>query len=100
MWVRYRRGEFGTLPSPEEAHSYSWTPPERSIADAGRSRHFIGSPERVASQIRELANATGATEFMVTSMIHNHADRLRSYDLLAHAIGNQLEDQSAPDSAP
>ncbi|MGH9371451.1 MAG: LLM class flavin-dependent oxidoreductase, partial [Vicinamibacterales bacterium] len=89
VWARYQRGEFGTLPSPEEATSYPWTPHERTIADAGRSRHFIGRPAAVAAQIRAVARSTGASEIMVTSMIYNHADRLRSYELLANAAWSE-----------
>jgi alkanesulfonate monooxygenase SsuD/methylene tetrahydromethanopterin reductase-like flavin-dependent oxidoreductase (luciferase family) len=39
----------------------------------------------VAAQIRDLIASTGADEIMVTTMIHDHAARLRSYELLAHA---------------
>ena len=85
VWVRYQRGEFTTLPSVEEAAAYPWTPPERAIAQSGRSRHFVGSPSRVLDQIDRLVRSTGATEIMITSMIHDHAARLRSYELLAAA---------------
>ena len=85
LWVRYQRGEFRTLPSPAEAAAHPWTPAERAVAQAGRSRHFVGRPERVAGQVRESAAATGATEIMVTSMIHDPAARRRSYELLAAA---------------
>jgi luciferase family oxidoreductase group 1 len=83
VWVRYQRGEFGLLPSPEEAAAYSWNDYERAVAAAGRARHFVGDPESVAAQIRQVAASTQASEIMVTSMIHNHAERLRSYELLA-----------------
>jgi hypothetical protein len=32
---------------------------------------------------------TGATEVMVSTMIHSHGERLRSYELLAEAFGLQ-----------
>jgi luciferase family oxidoreductase group 1 len=86
VWVRYQRGEFGTLPSPDEAAIYPWTPLERATAQAGRARHFVGSPDRVADQIRQVAQSTGASEVMVTSMIHDPDARLRSYELVADVL--------------
>jgi luciferase family oxidoreductase group 1 len=83
VWVRYQRGEFGLLPSPAEAAAYDWTPQERAIARAGRTRHFIGSPANVIAQIEELARGTSANEVIVTTMIHDPLERRRSYELLA-----------------
>jgi luciferase family oxidoreductase group 1 len=87
VWVRYQRGEFSTLPSPEEATSHPWTAPERAIAHSGRARHFVGNPDRVAEQIHESVRSTGANEVMVTSMIHDPMARRRSYELLAKVPG-------------
>jgi alkanesulfonate monooxygenase SsuD/methylene tetrahydromethanopterin reductase-like flavin-dependent oxidoreductase (luciferase family) len=84
--VRYQRGEFAPLPSPEEATAYRYTAPERALVEANRRRHFVGSPETVTPQIHALAASTGADEIMVTSMIHDHAERLLSYELLAGAM--------------
>ena len=83
MWVRYQRGEFGLLPSPEEAAAYEWSAHERAIARAGRSRHFIGTPSSVRAQIDALATSTSASEVIVTTMIHDPEERRRSYELLA-----------------
>jgi luciferase family oxidoreductase group 1 len=86
VWARYQRGEFGLLPSPEEAAAYNWSPFERTVARSGRSRHFIGTPLDVVRQIDELVRATSAHEVIVTTMIHDHGERLRSYELLAEAV--------------
>ena len=87
VWVRYQSGEFAALPSPEEATAYQYNAQERSIVHRRTGRGIIvGSPETVAAQIRALAASTGADEIMVTTMIHDHAARLRSYELLAGAM--------------
>ena len=83
VWVRYQRGEFGLLPSPDEAAAYNWSDHERMIARAGRSRHFIGTPATVMAQIDDLVRTTSASEVIVTTMIHDHRERLKSYELLA-----------------
>jgi len=86
VWVRYQSGEFAALPSPEEAAAYQYSAPERALVEANRARHFVGSPGTVAAQIRGLVASSAADEIMVTSMIHDHAARLRSYELLAGAM--------------
>jgi luciferase family oxidoreductase group 1 len=83
VWVRYQRGEFAALPTPEEASSYPYTPQDLATVQSNRSKHFIGSPETVKAQIRDLIASTGADEIMVTTMLHDPAARLRSYELLA-----------------
>ncbi len=44
---------------------------------------FVGSPARVADQLEQLQEATGADELLITTITHRHADRVRSYELLA-----------------
>jgi luciferase family oxidoreductase group 1 len=87
VWVRLQRGEFHSIPSPEEALAYPYTPRERAVAEGYRKLLFVGSPDTVRAQIEEVVAETGADEVMVTSNIHGHADRLRSYELLAEAFG-------------
>ncbi|MBV9774806.1 MAG: LLM class flavin-dependent oxidoreductase [Gemmatimonadetes bacterium] len=87
VWVRLRRGEFHPIPSPEEARAYPYTPQDRAVAESYRGLHFVGSPATVRAQVEALVDETGADEVMVTSTIHGHAERLRSYELLAEAFG-------------
>ena len=86
-WVRLRTGFPGLLPSPEEALAYPYTPLEKEAVMGYRSLHFIGRPEVVRGQIEGLVRECGADEVMVSSMIHSHRDRLRSFELLAGAFG-------------
>lgn len=86
-FLRLRVGKPGLLPSPDEAAAYPYTPVERAQVAAGRARHLIGTPATVVPQLRALAAQTGADELMITSSIHDHAARLRSFTLLAEAFG-------------
>lgn len=86
-WVRLHRREFTPLPSPEEALAYQYSPQERVIVEANRQRHFIGTPFKVASTIRNLIDDTGADEIMVTSMMYGRDARFRAYELLAREWG-------------
>lgn len=86
-WVRLQRGELRAIPTPEEARAYPYTPQERATARGYRSLLFVGSPATVREQIEAVAAESGADEVMVTTTIHSHAERMRSYELLAEAFG-------------
>jgi len=82
-FVRRMRGEFGSIPSVEEALAYPYTPSEREMIRRNRERLFVGSPETVRQRLQPLIDATKADELMVTSAMHDHDARKRSYDLVA-----------------
>jgi luciferase family oxidoreductase group 1 len=84
--VRLRTGRPGRYPSPEEAAAHEYTPWEAQQAEAWTESHVVGSPETVRRRLLELAERTGADELMLTTMVHGHADRVRSYSLVADAF--------------
>jgi luciferase family oxidoreductase group 1 len=88
-WVRRARGEYLPLASPEEAAAYPYSPVDREHIKARRERLFIGAPATVRERLAPLIAATKADELMITTMIHDHAARRRSYELLAEAFGLQ-----------
>lgn len=86
--VRLRNGQAIPFPSPEEALAYPYTAAERTQARAYRnSTQIVGDPATVRSQIDRLVESVGADEVMVASLIHSHAARVRSYELLAEVYG-------------
>jgi luciferase family oxidoreductase group 1 len=85
-WVRLHRREFLPLPSPDEASRYVYSPQERVVVEMNRARHFIGTPERVASMIRNIAADTGADEVMVTTMVYGREERFWIYEAIAGQI--------------
>jgi luciferase family oxidoreductase group 1 len=85
-WVRLRSGKPGPLPSPEEAAAYPYTPAERLLADTYRSMQIVGDPSSVRARIEEVVEHTAADEIMVTTNVHDHSERLRSYELLAEVF--------------
>lgn len=82
-WLRRSQGEFAPLPSVEEALAYPYTSWDREFMRNNRSGYFIGSPATVRGGIEVLVRETGADEVMINTMIHGHAERRRSYELLA-----------------
>ena len=85
--VRRAKGEYLPLASPEEAASYPYTPADRSRIAQNREKLSVGSPQTVMAKLAPLIEATRADELMVTTMIHGHQARKRSYELLAQAFG-------------
>lgn len=85
-WVLLRTGRAGPIPSPEEAMAYRYSPMEQRLAQQYRSRLFIGSAATVRARIAQHVEETGADEVMVVTVIYGHAERRRSYELLAEAF--------------
>jgi luciferase family oxidoreductase group 1 len=88
-WVHLAAGRPIPLPSVEDARGYQWSPVEELQRRTIRQRRLIGSPEAVRDRMERLVEATAADEVMVHTMVHDHADRVRSYELLAEAFGLQ-----------
>jgi alkanesulfonate monooxygenase SsuD/methylene tetrahydromethanopterin reductase-like flavin-dependent oxidoreductase (luciferase family) len=76
----------GRFPTIEEAKNHPYSAEERAIIEMNRDRSFIGSPATVRENLTRLADASGTSEIMITTMTHEHADRRRSYELLAEAF--------------
>ncbi|TJZ57239.1 LLM class flavin-dependent oxidoreductase [Streptomyces piniterrae] len=84
-WVRSIRTAEGAIefPTPQQARSHVWTDADRALVADRVETQFVGSPGRVADQLEQLQEATGADELLITTITHGHADRVRSYELLA-----------------
>ena len=84
-WVRSIRSGEGAIafPTPEQARAHAWTAADRELVADRVDTQFVGSPGQVAGQLEQLQEATGADELIVTTITHDHADRIRSYELLA-----------------
>jgi luciferase family oxidoreductase group 1 len=95
-FLRLRTGRPGKYPSPEEAASYEYTAWEQAFVDDRLRSAVIGSPETVRAGLADLAERTGADELMITTMVHSHADRVRSYRLVASACDVTPRSASLP----
>jgi alkanesulfonate monooxygenase SsuD/methylene tetrahydromethanopterin reductase-like flavin-dependent oxidoreductase (luciferase family) len=85
LWVRSIRTAEGAIqfPTPDEARAHAWSNADRALVQDRLDTQFVGSPGRVADQLAQLQEATGADELLITTITHDHADRVRSYELLA-----------------
>lgn len=85
-FLRLRAGRPGLVPSPEEAAAHPLTDGEQAAVAQWTGGHVVGDPAAVRDQLTDLQARTGADELMVSTMLHGHADRLRSYELLAGVV--------------
>jgi len=85
LWVRSIRTAEGAIefPTPEQARAHVWTDEDRALVQDRLDTQFVGSPSRVADRLEQLQEATGADELLITTITHDHTDRVRSYELLA-----------------
>jgi luciferase family oxidoreductase group 1 len=84
-WVRSIRSGEGAIPfpTPAEARAYRWSDADRAMVADRVDTQFAGSAKQVADQLEQLQEATGADELIITTITHDHADRIRSHRLLA-----------------
>ncbi|HEX4833035.1 MAG TPA: LLM class flavin-dependent oxidoreductase [Trebonia sp.] len=85
LWVRSIRTAEGAIefPTPEQARRHPWTADDQALVEDRVATQFVGTPGQVAGHLERLRDATGADELIVTTITHDHADRVRSYALLA-----------------
>ena len=85
-FARLRTGQQSLLLPPQEALSYEFSPFESAVVDSIRGQHIIGAAATVKPRIEELVARTAADEVMITTFTYGHAERMRSYELLAEAF--------------
>ena len=85
-FLQLAHGRPAPLPSPEEAERYRYTDAERVMVQSRQASQVAGSPSTIRAGLEALAAATGADELMISTMMHGHADRLRSYELVAEVM--------------
>ena len=80
-----QRGQRGPLPRPIDpaALEAMWTPQEKAGVQRMLAATAVGSAPSVRQQVEAIARRTAADELIVAGAIHDHAARLRSYELLA-----------------
>ena len=84
----------GPLPRPVRGFESTLGAQERSILARWFTCSASGTLETVAERLGAFAEQTAVDEIMVTSNIHDHAARLRSYEITAE-VGATMADQTA-----
>jgi alkanesulfonate monooxygenase SsuD/methylene tetrahydromethanopterin reductase-like flavin-dependent oxidoreductase (luciferase family) len=94
-FLRLRSGQPGLLPTPEEAAAYPYTPLEQAFVQQRQAHQVVGDPSAVTDGLATLLEQTGADELMLTTVVHDHAERVRSYELVAWDVIPRLPQRAA-----
>ena len=81
------RGELIPVPPIEKALSFLAAEGERPSGLPRTRRRIVGSPTTVRAGLEAVARDYGVDEVMVVTITYDHADRRRSYELIAEACG-------------
>jgi luciferase family oxidoreductase group 1 len=84
-FVALRRGRPRPLPPPVADYESQMTSGERALLEQALSCSVVGSPETVRRGLHDFRQRTGADELIVTAQIFDHAERMRSFQITAHA---------------
>jgi luciferase family oxidoreductase group 1 len=88
LWVMHLlQNRAGPFPSIEEALDYPYTEEDRVMLRAVEQRGFTGTPEQVRGRLLALGEAYGVDDFVILTITYDQKDRVRSYELLADAMG-------------
>lgn len=87
QWVYSIRSGDGAIPYPDPKTGSALTAEQAEVVQDRVVTQFVGSAATVADKLDALQRATGASELVVTSVAHDHQDRLRSYELLGKEWG-------------
>lgn len=86
-FLKLIRGEALFMEPPVESMEGLWSEAERQVVEGKLAVAVIGGPGRVRDGFAAFFAATGVDEVVLTCDAYSHADRLRSFELAAEAIG-------------
>lgn len=92
--VMANHAQRGGIPTPEEAMAYPYTLQDRAYLEYMRERSIFGSPETVRTRLLSLGERYDVDEFVVVTITHDFAARVRSYALLADVFGLTAMDRT------
>jgi luciferase family oxidoreductase group 1 len=80
------RGSPGKLQAPIDDIDEYWTPAEKRQASRILKYSIVGSAETVRKELESFVSLTNADELMVVTSIHDHAARVRSYEIVGEIV--------------
>ncbi len=87
LWVLWlMQGRHEPFPSIEEALAYPYSDEEKAVLQGIEARGLTGTPTQVRDQLLSMAADHDVAEFALVTITYDHADRVRSYELLADAF--------------
>jgi len=93
------RGTPTQAPPPVKSMEGLWSPPEEAAVRSMLELLVVGGPERVREGLQGVIDLTQADELIIASSFYHHADRLRSYEIVAEAAASSSASRSERTSA-
>jgi luciferase family oxidoreductase group 1 len=93
-FLKLRSGTPEPLASPAEAAAYPYTELEQAVIRQRTDGQAVGSPQTVRRQLAGLLERTAADELMLTAMVYDIEDRIRSFELIAEKVAGGLPGRS------
>jgi len=94
-FARLRTGKPGKLPHPTHDLDAEIPAPIMAQVRQALSCSATGSAATVRTQLRSLIDTFQPDELIVTGMIHDHAARVRSFEIVARVLSDLREDAVA-----
>ncbi len=94
-FARLRTGKPGKLPHPTHDLEAEIPAPTMAQVQQALSCSATGSAATVQTQLRSLIDTFQPDELIVTGMIHDHAARVRSFEIVARVLSDLKEDAVA-----
>ncbi len=82
-FLSLRRGTPGKFPAPVDSMDDLWSREERAMVQHALAYSFVGAPDTVRTGLRRFVERIAPDEVMVTAQVHDHAARLRSFELVS-----------------
>jgi luciferase family oxidoreductase group 1 len=103
LFRRIRQGNTAPIAAPDDAIAELAQIPDSVFAqwfpEGGEwPRYVVGTPESVRRKLSAMAEALKLDEIMVVTIVHDHAARVRSYELLAEAFDLESETGAATEA--
>jgi luciferase family oxidoreductase group 1 len=92
-FLQLRRGTPGLVPSPDEAAEFPYSEMDLAMMADRTAQQAVGGPETVRRRLGELLEQTRVDELMVTNIVHAHADRVRSLEIVQDIFGSGLAEE-------
>ena len=86
-FVNLRTGRAGRMPPPQADYYETLAPAHRGILDGVLSQAVVGGPDTVRAGLTAFAGRHGADELILTTQVFDHDKRVRSFEIVAEAMG-------------
>ncbi|MBC7499388.1 MAG: LLM class flavin-dependent oxidoreductase [Herminiimonas sp.] len=83
MHLNLIRNHPGQMPPPIDNMDALWLPHEKASVEATLRASVVGDADQVRTRLQHLLDVTQADEFIINSAMHDHAERLRSFEIIS-----------------